>query len=390
MNTRILQSGENKSRSVADSVVQKMDNEVSYVSSGFIDNRSKNSMSGTGGVLPIQRVRKDAEVVWGITHIVKQTEGSLFGEGDALENELSPREGGQLKKGDRLIVDDAPVIISRRGSNQERPDVREEGATGDIVHEWVKVLAITPQHGSKLEFGARSEMYVRKETIVLLEKQGREAGVRNEIELHSIKDWEGEQIPDQLRYIAGKWRKQGQLRRTKSAGVLRIDEADREERDKPSGRNWDQYDEGVDVANDMAHEDHEQFEPEKRQWRIKAVERDTGVLVGVLIVEEREGEPLYLRWMIGNPEIKGGGSALLSAVKTLLGKGDTENSIEVTSAYSAKGAYTKSGFEEQGDADVEKGDEFELTLTNEVATATPIPEAYRGFNPKPYNPPAEE
>jgi hypothetical protein len=339
--------------------------------------------------MPIQRIVKNAAVAWSITHIVEQTGDSLFGDKTALANELNPRDGGQLKKGDKLIIDDAPVIISRRGSNQENKPKRAEDEKGNKVYEWVQVLKIIPQDGPEIEFSKGKRMYIRKETITIEKREDEERpGARNEIELQNIKDWDKEQIPGELGGISDKWRKQGALTRTKSKGVIDIDKMDMAPkkdggREKPSGRYWDQYDEGVNVADDMASEEHEPFEPTKRQWRIKAVEKNSGVLVGVLIVEERKGDSLYLRWMIGNPEIRGGGSALLSAVKILLNKPDTENSIEVTSAYSAKDAYTKAGFKEEGDGMVRPGEEFTLTLSNEGRIGA-IPKDYQDFEPEPY------
>lgn len=345
--------------------------------------RGTSVLPNSAAGLTLQRAKKEATVAWGITHIAELQGNSLFG-ANALDNEVKPSAGGQLKKGDKLVIDDAPVMISRRGSNQENADKRQEDATGDKVHEWVKVLKILHSDGKETDF-EDSEMYVRKETITILSgMQATGVAAKNEIELHNIADWDAEEMPDKLGGIKDKWLQQGKLRRTKSQGVIDIDNKDMEEDGKPSGRNWDQYDEGVNVAEDMAAEQHEPFEPSKRQWRIKAVEKGSDTLVGVLIVEERINEPLYLRWMIGNPEIRGGGVALLSAVKVLLRQDDTAKSIEVTSAYSAKDAYVKSGFEASGKA-VKKGEEFELTLTNDVASQTPIHETYQSFKPEPYN-----
>jgi len=186
--------------------------------------------------------------------------------------------------------------------------------------------------------------------------------------------------------IAEKWKRQGELRRTKSKGVLDIDAldmaaSDEGGREKPSGRNWDQYDEGVNVATDVASETHAPFDG-NGQWRIKAVNEETGELVGVLIVENQD--PLYLRWLIGNPEIKGGGSALLAAVKKLLSQ-HSSNAVQVTSAYSAKDSYTKAGFKEKDqEARVLPGEEFELILTKQDEGALTIPETYRGFEPEKY------
>lgn len=337
--------------------------------------------------LPVQRAEKDAAVKWDITHIVGLDEGSLFGTDGGLGNELSPDEGGQLSRGDRLLIDDAPVLISRRGGNQEIVGNRVKDSTGNKVHEWVRVLQIIPQDGEPRDLSGGPPMYVRKETISILPGKGvPEPGGKNDIALLNIEDWDAERIPEGLRDIAGKWQKRGELTRTKSSGVLRIDEQDMRKKkhgglQKPSGRNWDQFDEGVNVATDMADEPHKAFPHGKGQWRIKAVAKETGVLVGVLIVEDTE--PLYLRWLIGNPEIKGGGSALLAAVKKLLLTKSKAESVDVDSAYSAATAYTKAGFKTDGSS-VLPGEEFALTLSVEDAQKTPIPDEYADFDPKKY------
>lgn len=345
----------------------------------------------TADALPVQRVQQEARVEWGITHIVKLQDASLFGTDDALANEVEPIDGGQLKKGDMLVIDDAPVVISRRGSNQENREKRAEDKEGNKVYQWLRVLKIIPLNGKERDFSGDAAMYVRKETIkILSESSGQQPGGLNKISLANIKDWEGEEIPEKLREIAEKWRHQGELRRTKSKGVLDIDALDMKRKSeggggKPSGRNWDQYDEGVNVATDVADEEHEPFVKEG-QWRIKAVNEETDELVGVLIVETAENEdPLYLRWLIGNPEIKGGGSALLAAVKILLNE-KPGSSIGVTSAYSAKDSYIKAGFK-QGDqeAPVLPGQEFELILTAEDEGARTIPDKYKDFTPEKYD-----
>ena len=338
--------------------------------------------------LPIQMTKKGASVTWGVTHVVEIVDDSLFGGENPLDNELPPSLGGQLMKGDKLVIDDAPVLISRRGANQEKVDKRTEDAKGNTVSKWVRVLKIIPIKGIERDLSDK-KMYVRKETISIEEKSDKKPFVKNNILLENIKDWEGEGIPEKLREISEKWKNRGKLRRTKSKGVLDIDKKDMKETSeggmgKPSGRNWDQEDEGVEVAMDMAKENHEPFDEEKGQWRIKAVNKDTGELVGVLIVED--AEPLYLRWLIGNPEIKGGGSALLAAVKKLLLQEDTADSIEVDSAYSAKDAYTKSGFKVTNKEEVSPGDEFKLSLTMEDSDKMlkSIPKEYKDFKPKKY------
>jgi hypothetical protein len=229
-------------------------------------------------------------------------------------------------------------------------------------------------------------MYVRKETIAMAQGAAtQEPEIRNEFSLDNIKDWDKEELPADLHEIAQKWKTQGLLRRTKSSGVLAIDREDMKKsgRRKASGRNWDQYNEGHNVATDMATESHAPFSG-SGQWRIKAVDQRTQKLVGVLIVENQT--PLYLRWLIGSPEIKGGGSVLLAAVKKLLLQSPA-TSVEVTSAYSAKSAYTKSGFKEKPDEEappVLPGQEFTLSLSKEDVTPQSIPPKYEHFVPERY------
>jgi hypothetical protein len=338
--------------------------------------------------LPIQRAVKNAEVTWGITHIVKLEENSLFGNEDGLSNELNPSKGGQLKKGDILVIDDAPVLISRRGSNQENTQKRKEDKKGEKIYEWVQVLKIIHKQGPPTIFSP-NEMYVRKETIQIQEKLAQKDTTKNEIELANIEDWEAEGMPREIAKIALLWGNKGRHERRRSLGVIDINKKDRKERDKGSGRHWEQEDDGWDVAKDMAYEKHEP-ESGKKQWRIKAVIKGTNTLVGVLIVEERNESPLYLRWMIGNPNIKGGGTALLAAVKILLKSHDTAKKIDVISAYTAKESYTKAGFvvakndEHEEDKVHKKGEEFNLTLSKESFKEEDITKEYSSFKPKPY------
>jgi hypothetical protein len=360
--------------------------------------QQKLSENTTTSDLPIQRAVKDATVTWGVTHIVKLEGNSLFGNGDGLSNELNPSKGGQLKKGDILVIDDAPVLISRRGSNQENTKKREVDKKGENVHEWVQVLKIIHKPGQPIVFPPH-EMYVRKETIQIQEKLAQKGTTKNEIELANIEDWEKEDMPKEITKIALLWGNKGRQERRRSLGVININKKDREKRDKGSGRYWEQEDDGWDVAKDMAYEKHEP-ESGKKQWRIKAVIKGTNTLVGVLIVEERNESPLYLRWMIGNPNIKGGGTTLLAAVKILLQSHDTAKKIDVISAYTAKESYTKAGFvvaeddetedheehakEEDKKKEHKKGEEFNLTLSKDDSRKTAIPEEYRSFKPKPY------
>lgn len=353
--------------------------------------QQKLSENTTTNDLPIQRVAKNAIVTWGITHIVKLEGDSLFGNGDGLSTELDPSEGGQLKNGDTLVIDDTPVLISRRGSNQENTQKRKEDKKGEKIYEWVQILEIIHKHGPPTIF-PRNEMYVRKETIHIMEEPVLKDSTKNKIELQNIKDWEAEEMPKELAEIALLWGNKGRHERRRSLGVIKINKKDREKRYKGSGRYWEQEDDGWDVAKDMAYEKHEP-ESGKKQWRIKAVIKGTNTLVGVLIVEERNESPLYLRWMIGNPYIKGGGTALLAAVKILLKSHDKAEKIEVTSAYTAKESYTKVGFvvaEDEGhdehdeDKVHKKGEEFNLTLSKESFTEKDIHEDYRSFEPEPY------
>lgn len=397
---------ENRSRAVFDSIppVKKSNNSPFHLADNRPDAIKQREIQqqvfnqhtvsdSTANVSPVQRVQKDATVTWGVTHIVAYKDKSLFGGENALANELNPDNGGQLKKGDRLIVDTTPVVISRRGSNQENKDKRQSDEKGDKVYEWVRVLKIIPQTGKVTSLEDNAERYyVRKETIQLDKDEEQQDTTTNDIELKNISDWNKEEIPRKLGEIAKKWGGKGLRERSRSIGVIKINKEDREgSRKKASGRYWKQEDDGWDVALDMAYENHKRFEPSMRQWRIKAVMKGTEDLVGVLIVEERENEPLYLRWMIGNPEIRGGGSALLAAVKKLLQQKNTPNEIEVTSAFSAKTSYTKSGFKVKDEqVEVKEGEEFELVLTKEEAGKKPIHESYDSFEPKPYTGPEPE
>lgn len=100
----------------------------------------------------VQRVPMDAEVSWNITHVVEERNGSLF-EG----NEIGAL--GEVEAGERLVVDNEDVFVSRRGSNQERPGNREADRLAEPQHEWYRVLVL------KGRDVRRFSLYIRRETI---------------------------------------------------------------------------------------------------------------------------------------------------------------------------------------------------------------------------------
>ena len=100
----------------------------------------------------VQRVPIEAKVSWNITHVVEEKNGSLF-EGDEIG------ALGELESGERLVVDNEDVFVSRRGGNQERPGNWEADRRAEPGRDWYRVLILKGRD-------VRSHsLYVRGETI---------------------------------------------------------------------------------------------------------------------------------------------------------------------------------------------------------------------------------
>lgn len=115
------------------------------------------SQKVTGQRQTIQRAPELAKVIWGRTHVVRKTDGSLFGAGDFQEGEIGPL--GELVGGEIILIDNAKTFRSRRGSHQEEAEKRgmQRGTDPTII--WFHVLEL------KNVDVASEKLYVRSETI---------------------------------------------------------------------------------------------------------------------------------------------------------------------------------------------------------------------------------
>jgi GNAT superfamily N-acetyltransferase len=307
----------------------------------------------------VQRVRKEATVKWGVTHTVTAVDDSLFGSGGGLGNEER-----ELTKGQKLFVDDEKSFVSRRGANQENAEKRMQDGAGLMKNTWLQVLEI---NGEPLE-----NVYVRKETITLPPVAPVAMQDRKVVKVEEITE-EGGQIESGLNQIKDRWVALGQKRRQSVAQLslsrandLRPDKSEIEEdlEDKQelcdiglcSHPNWDQYNEGDDVAGDMqskddrigGNEDEENILYTKH-FTFKAYYDGDITPIAIMIIERRGdnlNDPhLYIRWMVAHPEKKGGGSKLLDKAIELLDQEADVQVIRLESAASAVGFYAGKGFE---------------------------------------------
>jgi len=97
----------------------------------------------------IQRAPRRVQSI-GITHLVHEDEGSIF-EGFEVES-------GELSPGQKLVIDDEDIIVSRRGPNQEIN--REQDRLGPQIHDWYHVLVV---NGVDVR---EKQLYVRDKTFV--------------------------------------------------------------------------------------------------------------------------------------------------------------------------------------------------------------------------------
>ena len=108
----------------------------------------------------IQRKPQDVQIVWEITHVVKEQDESLIGSRDFEEGEIGPK--GELTAGQVITIDDEDIFVSRRGPNQEDPTVREHDIGRDPNKEWFRVLALDSDNVYA------DNLYVRNGTFVPL------------------------------------------------------------------------------------------------------------------------------------------------------------------------------------------------------------------------------
>jgi hypothetical protein len=330
----------------------------------LFDNRHKQAAQRTenSSELPrkvVQRVKREAQVTWAITHLVQERnygEGeSLFGKDDDWQAaEVPPRDLGQLSFGQRIRVDDEAVFMSRRGANQENSVRREEDrGIDELRHKWLRVLAVEVD-GDFQPVG--ENVYVRAETIKLI---GVEKPGAKKIDLLEHGPEDQGKVSGKLREFGAAWQIAAAKRR-RSIGRVNEDFIGKFVDDDwiTSGTNWDKYDEGVDVSRDIKDPDerlgfHSTDEELERQVTLSANYR-TGQEsepepVAYMVLEVRkptdEKPYMYIRWLIAHPDKGGGGSTLVRDAIGQFEKCEECTELRVDSAYSAVDWYKSLGFE---------------------------------------------
>ena len=107
----------------------------------------------------IQRVPRQAQITWDITHVVREIDESLFGNGDYDEGEIGSQ--GELTAGEAIIIDDDDIFVSRRGPNQENPTVRHTDGENYPTVEWYRVLRLKNEDVSDESLFVRSGTFRR-------------------------------------------------------------------------------------------------------------------------------------------------------------------------------------------------------------------------------------
>ncbi|MGN6323912.1 MAG: eCIS core domain-containing protein [Dyella sp.] len=281
-----------------------------------------------------QRQARPAVVVWMVTHLVKDQNGSLFG--DNWESGELDVDEGELKKGQRIIVDDEDVFMSRRGANQESRARRRQDESGLKQHKWLRVISAG---GGTFGYA----VYVRAETI-RIEREASSVTT-------SVTEGTDPGLFEGLSEIYDAWAA-ARHRRRRSIG-LKVNDDIEDDEDLSSGWNWDQFDEGLDVSGEMQNAKYRApLSESQKQWTLRSSYRENSRSpIAYMILEERvdddteDAKPhLYLRWLIAHPSKGGGGGALMAAAKKILQDGNYDE-IRVESAYSAVPWYVSMGFE---------------------------------------------
>lgn len=305
----------------------------------------------------VQRVEREAQVTWATTHLVQERDygkgESLFGPDDDWQAaEVPPEALGQLSHGQRIVVDDEAVFLSRRGANQEDPARREDDReTDELRHRWLRVLAVDVD-GEFRPVG--DHVYVRAETIRLVGVQ-KPANKKIALREHGSDD---DSVSRNLQEFEAAWQAAAKRRR-RSVGRVNQDFEGQtvDDAEITSGWNWDKYDEGVDVSGYIKDRDErlgfdEGYEtlPMQKTFsaNYEAGEGSEADPVAYMVLEVRKpgDEPpyMYIRWLLGHPEKGGGGTALVTkAIEEFQACGDCAE-LRVDSAFSAVDWYKSFGF----------------------------------------------
>lgn len=106
---------------------------------------------------PVQMKPLPVEIKWGVTHLVKKMNDSLFGGEDFQEGEIG--QEGELTIGQRITINDEKTFLSRRGSNQEDPKRRFKDQQSAPSVLWYHVLTVNGKDVSG------EKLYVRENTF---------------------------------------------------------------------------------------------------------------------------------------------------------------------------------------------------------------------------------
>ncbi|MTV36309.1 GNAT family N-acetyltransferase [Duganella radicis] len=293
----------------------------------MMDGRHAGSLKETSSTAQLKPVL--GRVSWGVTHAVKEVNGSIYGNGTYEEGEIGP--WGELKLGDIVTVDDADLFMSRRGANQEIDEIRIADGRGQPRVEWIRVLRIKGVDVTALN------VFVRRATV--------------EIGEH-IEDPESQWAKVTVRDVH--WDDAAMLK-----GVARIGREYEEAtagRIPEKGRNicstaeMNQDDEGAEVARELPK--YRDLTGDGVDHRTRVAEVQGNTLIGVMQITVREEERtqfLYIKWLLGSRSVSGGGVALVrSALEYAIRKHIM--AVKVESAMSAVSWYQKRGFSKTGNA----------------------------------------
>lgn len=289
------------------------------------------------------------EITWGVTHAVKEVNGSIYGDGEYEEGEIG--EWGELTLGEVVTVDDDGLFMSRRGANQEFEKNRErDGQKKQPNVEWIRVMRIKGIDVEALNIYIRSETVHFGDDVLDPEAGWTKVGVTN-------MSWDDTKMLEGVEAIAKEYAEATKGRQiNKSRNICSTPE-------------MDQDDEGLDVANDFLLESCRDLSDYGPEAQTKVAHREGNVLIGVMQIAvqgEESDRYLYIKWLLGSRSSRGAGvalvrSALEYAIKNAIMK------VKVESAMSAVAWYEKRGFSNVANAQ-HMNDKWENPIEDEEET----------------------
>lgn len=288
------------------------------------------SPSINGSTQPVQRTIVPAMVTWGVTHVVKERGGSIFGSGNLQEEEIGPL--GELTAGEVIVINDDDIFISRRGSNQEDEENRKEQGGEKPSIPWVRVLSIKGVNVTA------KNVYVRAETVQIKPEKKKSEEFKP-VRIKELLRWD-ENMDLAVQRMETEWILLGGNSNKPKTG------------DQCSGDTWNQLDEGADVAHELVNPEYRKPDISIGNYQrtfIAHYEGEEDQPIAVMMVEMRHEDEqsdvdhLYIRWLVGSPKRKGGGSLLVGIAKQIaLEKAKGE--LRVESARSAEKWYSDQKF----------------------------------------------